>query len=223
MKQIGSDKPEKFVAVGKKVPEEVSDVFRFEPVVLGREKVRLNFWPYGRLPFLMDKSGPQLYEIFSLSSDGDSLLECIKDMKQDEDIASKELGVLNTSVDTYKRILSSKEEEYEKLNRVSGLENRISGLGRAISYVTRLQTGLVEVQTLTQMVKSGKPVKKLREKLDEVSEVLTDTGSELNRVSLLESSCSESNKLLAYRKALREALARPKSTLNAHSIMIILI
>lgn len=98
--------------VGRTQVAEVANVMDIKEIKLtSTDKEKLNFWVQMEYPFLIGKSGSQLFEFLSLSSENDNLTEVIKEMRSDLGGISKKISKKEGGIDSLKNIIR-KEEEY---------------------------------------------------------------------------------------------------------------
>ena len=100
--------------VGRTQLEEVQKYFNIRDVRMQNgTKVKLNFWYQNDKPFLMDKTAGQLYEFLSLSS-CDKYTKVLKVMQGDEKALKSDIAILTSEIDTYKKLITKKQEVLDK-------------------------------------------------------------------------------------------------------------
>lgn len=100
--------------VGRTQLEEVQKFFNVRDVRMQNGvKVKLNFWYQNDKPFLMDKTAGQLYEFLSLSS-CDKYTKVLKVMQGDEKALKSDITILASEIDTYKKLITKKQEVLDK-------------------------------------------------------------------------------------------------------------
>lgn len=124
---------EELTKVGRSQVDEVADVINIREIKLtSRDKEKLNFWVQMGYPFLIGKSGSQLFEFLSLSSEDDNLTEVIKEMRTDlndikDSIKSKEGGIdaLKDIIRVEEDYLKSKEGFETTYDKILGVESKV--------------------------------------------------------------------------------------------------
>lgn len=116
--------------IGQQQIEEVADHLNMKEVLIGNEKVRLNFWKQMDYPFLVGKTPFQLFEFISKSKEQ----ELVNQLKDEEYTKSKKLkddiSKIATTIDIKKKDITNKTETMEALEKynaidVKGIESNV--------------------------------------------------------------------------------------------------
>jgi DNA repair exonuclease SbcCD ATPase subunit len=124
--------------IGQQQIDEVADHLNMKEVLIGNEKVRLNFWKQMDYPFLVGKTPFQLFEFISKSKEQ----ELVNQLKDEEYTKSKKLkediSKVTTTIDIKKKDIINKTETMRALEKyneidVKGIEDNVKEYNFIIS------------------------------------------------------------------------------------------
>lgn len=152
---------EKYTKFGQTTPEAISKALNIKELVLNGNKEQLNFWDQMNYPFLLDKTPVELFRFIIDSGDDDQISSALKDMVSDRQSKSKEIDMLQGSINLIDDELSNlentiKESEpiQEACNGIISLQPRISKLNRLKELKSKLDNISIEKSNVdTQTVK----------------------------------------------------------------------
>ena len=138
--------------VGRTQLEEVQKYFNIRDVRMQNgTKVKLNFWYQNDKPFLMDKTAGQLYEFLSLSS-CDKYTKVLKVMQGDEKSLKSDIAILTSEIDTYKKLITKKQEVLDKNDGYTKVYESAVILSRKNNKLNSLIGLLKEVSSLRNTI-----------------------------------------------------------------------
>lgn len=118
----------------------VADALKITDVILGDEKIKVNFWNQMSYPFLLDKSPGQLFKFIADSGEDEGLTSTQKSMVKDRQSTSVELtlteGKLQAEKDRIKLMesdIKSAEEELKACEAIIALDCEINNLNNLIN------------------------------------------------------------------------------------------
>ena len=91
---------EKYTKFGTSTPEAVYNALNIKELVLNGNKEQLNFWDQMTYPFLLDRSGVELFRFIVDSGDEDQVSQALKNIVADRQAISKNITILQGSIET---------------------------------------------------------------------------------------------------------------------------
>lgn len=153
--------------VGRSQLEEVISLLNITDVKMAREKVKVNFWYQGALPFLMDKTEKQLFEFISLSS-SDNYIKVLKAIKSDSSSYRESITKLTAGIDVLRNINEEKKFFLEANEGYDDLYTRALQLDSAVQKYNKMD-GVVD------RIKSSKTKYSMR--VDALAEIESQIGA----------------------------------------------
>lgn len=153
--------------VGRTQLEEVQKYFNIRDVRMQNgTKVKLNFWYQNDKPFLMDKTSGQLYEFLSLSS-CDKYTKVLKVMQGDEKALKSDIAIITSEIDTYKKLITKKQEVVNKNQGYDKVYENAVILSRKSTKLNNLISLLNDIKSLKSTIEAkGNRLFKINTKLD---------------------------------------------------------
>ena len=153
--------------VGRTQLEEVQKYFNIRDVRMQNgTKVKLNFWYQNDKPFLMDKTSGQLYEFLSLSS-CDKYTKVLKVMQGDEKALKSDIAIITSEIDTYKKLITKKQEVVDKNQGYDKVYENAVILSRKSTKLNNLISLLNDIKSLKSTIEAkGNRLFKINTKLD---------------------------------------------------------
>lgn len=153
--------------VGRTQLEEVQKYFNIRDVRMQNgTKVKLNFWYQNDKPFLMDKTSGQLYEFLSLSS-CDKYTKVLKVMQGDEKALKSDIAIITSEIDTYKKLITKKQEVVDKNQGYDKVYENAVILSRKSTKLNNLISLLNDIKSLKSTIEAkGNRLFKVNTKLD---------------------------------------------------------
>lgn len=153
--------------VGRTQLEEVQKYFNIRDVRMQNgTKVKLNFWYQNDKPFLMDKTSGQLYEFLSLSS-CDKYTKVLKVMQGDEKALKSDIAIITSEIDTYKKLITKKQEVVDKNQGYDKVYENAVILSRKSTKLNNLISLLNDIKSLKSTIEAkGNRLFKINIKLD---------------------------------------------------------
>lgn len=153
--------------VGRTQLEEVQKYFNIRDVRMQNgTKVKLNFWYQNDKPFLMDKTSGQLYEFLSLSS-CDKYTKVLKVMQGDEKALKSDIAIITSEIDTYKKLITKKQEVVNKNQGYDKVYENAVILSRKSTKLNNLISLLNDIKSLKSIIEvKGDRLFKVNTKLD---------------------------------------------------------
>lgn len=153
--------------VGRTQLEEVQKYFNIRDVRMQNgTKVKLNFWYQNDKPFLMDKTSGQLYEFLSLSS-CDKYTKVLKVMQGDEKALKSDIAIITSEIDTYKKLITKKQEVVNKNQGYDKVYENAVILSRKSTKLNNLISLLNDIKSLKSTIEAkGNRLFKINVKLD---------------------------------------------------------
>lgn len=115
----------KFSKFGLSTPEEVVNALNIKEVVLNGNKIQLNFWDQMDKPFLLDKSGGDLFKFIVDSGDDDRLSSVLKSMVSDRQALNREADTIQGSIISTEKIIKEQESILEKSTPILKLADKV--------------------------------------------------------------------------------------------------
>lgn len=144
-----------FEKIGVNQLEQVADALNIREVILGGEKVRLNFSSQFSYPFLLDKTPGQLYKFIVDSAESESLSDVLKDMSKDIKDLDKtviqneaQIDILNKQKTDLEGKLINAEQILDVSNKILELDSTYTSLTREIELKDRFLNGIDIINTL---------------------------------------------------------------------------
>ena len=128
----------------------IGEEFGLKEIVVLNSKERLNFWKQMRFPFLLDKTGSQLFEFLSFSEEGYNVIA--KNMKKDlqELVKDREEVVLETDI-LLEQIESTK-ERYESLKVLDPCREVLDKIRKPLIKYNIVKDCCLEIERLTKVI-----------------------------------------------------------------------
>lgn len=105
---------EQYSKFGVSTPEEVSRALNIKELVLNGSKYQLNFWNQMDKPFLLDKSGGDLFKFIVDSGENDQLSGVLKSMVSDRQSINKEADVIQGSIKSTEDMIKEQQSFLDK-------------------------------------------------------------------------------------------------------------
>jgi exonuclease SbcC len=127
--------------VGRTQFQEVADTLNISEVRLtSNNKERLNFWQQMEYPFLLDKTGSQLFEFLSLSSENENLAEVVKEMQGDKKDINQKINKIEGGIDSLQEVVRDEEKYLEDKDGFSELYSEVINVESKISKYENLNS-----------------------------------------------------------------------------------
>lgn len=117
----GKNKPDRFDAVGRTIPEEVQKALGIDTIKVDKEEIILNIADQISLPFLMDKSGTFRMKLFNQLTGSDIIDKVFQSLNKDILHISKEEKIEKTHSEEQKNQLKELTTKKEKVGKVHNL------------------------------------------------------------------------------------------------------
>ena len=105
---------EKYSKFGQTTPEIVANSLNIKELVLNGNKEQLNFWDQMNYPFLLDKTGVEMFRFIVDSGENDKLSDVLKSMVSDRQNLNKTIDMIQGSINAVDLEIDSYKEELEK-------------------------------------------------------------------------------------------------------------
>jgi hypothetical protein len=119
---------EKYTKFGTTTPPIVSDVLNIRELELNGNKEQLNFWDQMDYPFLLNRSGGDLFKFIVDSGDNDQVSKALKSMVSDRQLLSKDIDVLQGSINLIDLDITNLSEQLESLKEQAEVSNTVISL-----------------------------------------------------------------------------------------------
>ena len=126
---------EKYTKFGTTTPQVVSDAFNIKELELNGNKEQLNFWDQMNYPFLLDKSGVELFRFIIDSGENDRISKALRNMVSDRQAISKNIDMLqgsinivDTEIDTYTTQLENAKSTIDASIKIIELQSKVAKL-----------------------------------------------------------------------------------------------
>lgn len=119
---------EKYTKFGTTTPAIVSDVLNIRELELNGNKEQLNFWDQMDYPFLLNRSGGDLFKFIVDSGDNDQVSKALKSMVSDRQQLSKDIDVLQGSINLIDLDITNLSEQLESLKEQAEVSNTVISL-----------------------------------------------------------------------------------------------
>ena len=126
-----------FEKIGVNQLEEVADALNIREVVLGGEKVRLNFSNQFSYPFLLDKTPGQLYKFIVDSAESESLSDVLKDMSRDIKDLEKAIIQNEAQIEILTKQKIDVDNKLSNSNKTLEISNRILEMDSTYNSIKR--------------------------------------------------------------------------------------
>lgn len=126
-----------FEKIGVNQLEQVATALNIKEVVLGGEKVRLNFSSQFSYPFLLDKTPGQLYKFIVDSAESESLSDVLKDMAKDIKDLDKSIIQNEAQIDILNKQKASLENKLVDADSILDVSNKILALDSTYTSINR--------------------------------------------------------------------------------------
>lgn len=170
--------------IGVNQLEQVAEALNIREVVLGGEKVRLNFSNQFSYPFLLDKSPGQLYKFIVDSAESESLSDVLKDMSKDIKDLDKsviqneaQIDILTKQKNDIEAKLSNSEKILEVSNKVLEMDSEYTQINREVELKDRYLKSSNSIEVLRLRIKNLSIDKNLRDRVDNLYSLYTKSVS----------------------------------------------
>ena len=170
--------------IGVNQLEQVAEALNIREVVLGGEKVRLNFSNQFSYPFLLDKSPGQLYKFIVDSAESESLSDVLKDMSKDIKDLDKsviqneaQIDILTKQKNDIEAKLSNSEKILEVSNKVLEMDSEYTQINREVELKDRYLKSSNNVEVLRLRIKNLSIDKHLQDRVDNLYSLYTKSVS----------------------------------------------
>lgn len=170
--------------IGVNQLEQVAEALNIREVVLGGEKVRLNFSNQFSYPFLLDKSPGQLYKFIVDSAESESLSDVLKDMSKDIKDLDKsviqneaQIDILTKQKNDIEAKLSNSEKILEVSNKVLEMDSEYTQINREVELKDRYLKSSNDVEVLRLRIKNLSIDKHLQDRVDNLYSLYTKSVS----------------------------------------------
>lgn len=126
-----------FEKIGVNQLEQVATALNIKEVVLGGEKVRLNFSSQFSYPFLLDKTPGQLYKFIVDSAESESLSDVLKDMAKDIKDLDKSVIQNEAQIDILNKQKANLENKLVDADTILDVSNKILALDSTYTSINR--------------------------------------------------------------------------------------
>lgn len=126
-----------FEKIGVNQLEQVATALNIKEVVLGGEKVRLNFSSQFSYPFLLDKTPGQLYKFIVDSAESESLSDVLKDMAKDIKDLDKSIIQNEAQIDILNKQKANLENKLVDADTILDVSNKILALDSTYTSINR--------------------------------------------------------------------------------------
>lgn len=164
-----------FEKIGVNQLDQVAEALNIREVILGGEKVRLNFSNQFSYPFLLDKTPGQLYKFIVDSAESESLSDVLKDMSKDikdldKSIIQNEarMDILTKQKTDLEGKLVNADEILEVSNKIIALDSTYTSIVREIELRDKYLKDIKDKDILEDNLNKYSIDKDLVEKLDAV-------------------------------------------------------
>lgn len=126
-----------FEKIGVNQLEQVATALNIKEVVLGGEKVKLNFSSQFSYPFLLDKTPGQLYKFIVDSAESESLSDVLKDMAKDIKDLDKSIIQNEAQIDILNKQKANLENKLVDADTILDVSNKILALDSTYTSINR--------------------------------------------------------------------------------------
>ena len=147
---------EKYSKFGQITPEIVANSLNIKELVLNGNKEQLNFWDQMNYPFLLDKTGVEMFRFVIDSGENDKLSDVLKSMVSDRQNLNKNIDILQGSInavdleiDNYKKELDDAKPIIEASTNIILLQQQVSKLNLLKDLKNKIdvnKTKLIEIK-----------------------------------------------------------------------------
>lgn len=130
---------EKYSKFGQTTPEIVANSLNIKELVLNGNKEQLNFWDQMNYPFLLDKTGVEMFRFIVDSGENDKLSDVLKSMVSDRQNLNKTIDMIQGSINAVDLEIDSYKEELEKAKPIIEASTNIILLQQNISKLNLLK------------------------------------------------------------------------------------
>lgn len=171
-----------FEKIGVSQLEQVATALNIREVVLGGEKVRLNFSNQFSYPFLLDKTPGQLYKFIVDSAESESLSDVLKDMAKDIKDLDKSVIQNEAQIDILNKQKANLENKLVDADTILEVSNKILALDSTYTSINR------EVELRDKYIDNTASISMLKQRL----ETLTVDGDLVTKMDQLKESYAAS-------------------------------
>ena len=166
-----------FEKIGVSQLEQVATALNIREVVLGGEKVRLNFSNQFSYPFLLDKTPGQLYKFIVDSAESESLSDVLKDMAKDIKDLDKsviqneaQIDILNKQKANLENKLVDADTILEVSNKILALDSTYTSINREVELRDKYTDNTASTSMLRQRLETLTVDSDLVTKMDQLKE-----------------------------------------------------
>lgn len=166
-----------FEKIGVSQLEQVATALNIREVVLGGEKVRLNFSNQFSYPFLLDKTPGQLYKFIVDSAESESLSDVLKDMAKDIKDLDKsviqneaQIDILNKQKANLENKLVDADTILEVSNKILALDSTYTSINREVELRDKYADNTASISVLRQRLETLTVDSDLVTKMDQLKE-----------------------------------------------------
>ena len=175
---------EKYTKFGTNTPEVVSNSLNIKELELNGNKEQLNFWDQMDYPFLLNRSGGDLFKFIVDSGDNDQVSKALKSMVSDRQQISKDIDVLQGSINLIDTDIANLSNELESLKDKVDVSNDIISLRPKVlryTYMNQIKSKLNSIKTeQTDLLNKKDIVDKVYNNYCIIDGSLSDLNSKIN-------------------------------------------
>ena len=137
---------EKYTKFGTNTPTAVSEALNIKELELNGNKEQLNFWDQMDYPFLLDKTGGELFKFIVDSGDNDQVSKALKSMVSDRQQLSKDIDMLQGSINLVDLDISNLSNEIDSLKNKIDVSNKIISMKPTVAKFHSLKDSKLKLE-----------------------------------------------------------------------------